>query len=120
MKTLKKISILTTLLVFCLSTFAESKDKKKVKTIEFTVSGVCNMCENRIENAAQIKGVKLTDWNKETQKLKVIFNPEKAEEMAIHKAVAKAGHDTDKVKATDEAYDKLHECCKYRDGLEIH
>jgi hypothetical protein len=31
----------------------------------------------------------------------------------VKKAVAKVGHDTDEVKATDEEYDNLHGCCKY-------
>ncbi|MDD4632200.1 MAG: copper chaperone, partial [Proteiniphilum sp.] len=32
----------------------------------------------------------------------------------IAKAVAKAGHDTDKFKADQAAYNALPECCKYR------
>ena len=31
----------------------------------------------------------------------------------VHAAVAKVGHDTDKVKANDEVYEKLHGCCQY-------
>jgi len=27
--------------------------------------------------------------------------------------LAKVGHDTDEVKATDEVYENLHHCCKY-------
>ena len=34
----------------------------------------------------------------------------------VHEIAANAGHDTDKVKATDKAYNNLHGCCKYRDG----
>jgi len=33
--------------------------------------------------------------------------------MEIHEAIAAVGHDTEKVKATDEAYEELHTCCKY-------
>ena len=37
----------------------------------------------------------------------------KASLLDVKKAVAKVGHDTDEVKATDEEYDNLHGCCKY-------
>ena len=52
--------------------------------------------------------------------LKVIFVPEKVTLDDIHKAVAEAGHDTEKVKAADEVYNKLPKCCLYRDGVESH
>jgi copper chaperone CopZ len=115
MKTFKRISILLTFICFSLSLFANEANKKKVSSTEFKVSGICEMCEKRIENAALIKGVKLAEWDKDTQKIKVIYSPEKTDESAIHQAIAAVGHDTEKVKATDEAYTKLHECCKYRD-----
>jgi copper chaperone CopZ len=115
MKSLKRTSILLTFIFFSLSLFANDTDKKKVTSAEFKVSGICEMCEKRIENAALIKGVRMAEWDKDTQKIKVIYSPEKTDEKAIHQAIAKVGHDTEKVKATDEAYTNLHECCKYRD-----
>lgn len=120
MKTFKRISIACLLFIFTLSVFAEDKDKKKVSTLVFEVEGVCNMCKKRIENAALIKGVKIATWDKETHKLKVIYQADKTDEMTIHKAVANAGHDTDKVKAPDKVYEKIHNCCKYRDGVKTH
>jgi Cu(I)/Ag(I) efflux system membrane fusion protein len=33
---------------------------------------------------------------------------------SIHKAIAQAGHDTDKFKADDKVYGALPECCLYR------
>jgi Cu(I)/Ag(I) efflux system membrane fusion protein len=33
---------------------------------------------------------------------------------AIQKAIANAGHDTEKIKAEDKVYNTLPECCKYR------
>lgn len=100
--------------------FTDEKEKEKAKTIEFKVSGICEMCEKRIENAALIKGVKMADWDKEAQKIKVVYRPDKTDEQSIHQAIAKAGHDTEKVKAAGEAYNKLHECCKYREGQVVH
>jgi len=96
------------------------KKLKETKTIEFQVSGVCGMCETRIENGATIKGVKQVDYDRETGKLKVIYRVDKITEEEIHAAVAEVGHDTEKVKATDEAYAKLPGCCAYRDGIEKH
>jgi hypothetical protein len=93
---------------------------RKVQTVELKVKGVCGMCEDRIENAALIKGVKLADWDKETEILKVVYKPAKIDIVEVHKSVAKAGHETDKVKADKEAYEKLPACCKYMDGAEKH
>lgn len=94
--------------------------KKKLETCEFKVSGVCDMCEQRIEHAALIKGVRYAEWDKEKQMLKVIYKTKHTNEQAIHEAVANAGHDTGKVKAPQESYEKLPACCAYRDGVEIH
>lgn len=94
--------------------------KSKKETVEFKVEGVCNMCKTRIENAAYIKGVKFTEWNKETGVLKVIYNPQKVKLNDIHKSIADAGHTTDKIKATEESYKKLPKCCAYDDGVVKH
>ena len=72
---------------------------KKTETTEFKVYGLCGSCKERIENASLIKGVKWTEWNKETEILKVIYNPQKVKVEDIHKAVANVGHDTDLIKA---------------------
>ncbi|MDD4190007.1 MAG: ATPase [Mangrovibacterium sp.] len=119
MKIVRNTFLLFFCIVFSVSLFADEK-KKKVTTIEFSVSGVCDMCEKRIENAALIKGVKMAEWDKHEQKIKVVYRPDKTDEGTIHRAIAKVGHDTDKVKASAEAYNKLHECCKYREGHHIH
>ncbi|MDX9880732.1 MAG: heavy-metal-associated domain-containing protein [Prolixibacteraceae bacterium] len=85
------------------------------KTEKFKVYGNCDMCEERIEKAVKaIDGVAKADWYKETKMLKVTFDQSKVKLEDIHKTVAKAGHDTDKVKADDKVYNELHHCCKYR------
>lgn len=91
-----------------------------VVTSEFTVKGVCKMCKSRIEKAALIKGVKFAEWNKEEQQIKVMYKAGKAELEQIKKSIAEAGHDTDSIKASDDAYAKLPDCCAYRDGVGIH
>lgn len=98
----------------------EKKKVKKIETVFFKVEGVCNMCKKRIENAALIKGVKMVEWTKETQILKVIYSSKKTSLEKIHAAVADSGHDTTVTKAKDEVYAELPGCCKYRDGVKVH
>jgi Cu(I)/Ag(I) efflux system membrane fusion protein len=79
------------------------------------VSGNCEMCKDRIETAAKsVTGVSSADWSTETKMLHVQFDGAKTNLDAIQKVIAKAGHDTDKHKATDAAYKALPECCLYR------
>ena len=74
------------------------------------------MCEDRIEKSLDISGVIMADWDRKTKDLTVAYKTNKLSETQIHQRVADAGHDTEKVKATDEVYANLHGCCKYRDG----
>ena len=106
---------------FSVSLMAQSDaPTSKFVTCEFSVEGVCGMCEKRIEKAALIKGVKLVEWNKETQKVKAIYHRKKVTEEQIHQAIAGVGHDTEKVKASEDSYATLPDCCAYRDGVEVH
>ena len=98
---------------------AQKKDKS-LTTVELMVQGVCGMCATRIENAAYIKGVKKVSWNKETGVLSVTFRSDKTNEDKIHESIAKAGHDTNKIKAKEEDYKKLPACCSYKDGVKVH
>jgi len=93
----------------------KEKTKKEVKTIEFKVEGNCEQCKKRIENAAFIKGVKNTNWNMDTKMLKVIYRTDKVTEQQIYEAIAKSGHETEKASADKAAYDKLPNCCKYKE-----
>lgn len=113
----KNIAFICALIIFSGVLFAQDS---KYKTEEFQVEGVCDQCKARIENAAYIKGVKHCEWNKETQMLTVIYNPEKVELIRIHEKIAEAGHDTDRIQATDESYHKLPKCCAYRNGVHVH
>ncbi|MDB9960886.1 heavy-metal-associated domain-containing protein [Oceanihabitans sp.] len=109
---MKKILVLTVLLFVGFTTFAQNKNAKA--SIE--VDGVCMMCKNRIEKACfKTKGVKSAVWNVETHELQLIFDERKTNLNEIHNNIAAVGHDTKALKATDEAYDTVHPCCKYRD-----
>ena len=93
-----------------------SAQEKKNKNAKFTieVNGNCEQCQKRIQKAAlSVSGVKLASWNIETHQLNLIINEEKCSLLEVKKAIAKAGHDTDEVKALTEDYENLHSCCKY-------
>ena len=105
--------------MLALSTNAQEKPSKNQKS-EFQVEGVCRMCKKRIEQTALIPGVKFAEWDKKSGLLSVIYNDEKIDEIDIHTALVKAGHDTDKLKADSVSYNKLPKCCAYRDGVEKH
>jgi copper chaperone CopZ len=108
------------LLFFFISIAAAlSAQNKSVDTASFTVNGLCGMCEERIENAAYIKGVKKVDWDKEKQMLTIIYKPKKVTVEEVAQSVADAGHDNDYFKASDKAYGLVHNCCRYREG-EVH
>ncbi len=81
----------------------------------FSVSGNCEMCKERIENAAKsVKGVTSAVWDLKTKKMQVQFNSMETKIEDVHKAIAKAGHDTEKQRADKTIYEALPECCAYR------
>ena len=72
------------------------------------------MCEKRIEKAAfSVKGVKSAEWHVDCQDIHVIIDENKCTKEDVAKAIANVGHDTDLVKASDEAYEEIHSCCQY-------
>ncbi|WP_042368972.1 efflux RND transporter periplasmic adaptor subunit [Bacteroides neonati] len=80
-----------------------------------TVEGNCEMCKERIEKAAlSVNGVSSATWNATDKMLHLNFASGKTNLSAISKAIAKAGHDTEKDKADKKVYDALPGCCKYR------
>lgn len=78
------------------------------------VAGNCEMCKDRIETAAQsIKGVQNANWSIEKKTLHLSYDKTLTSSDEIQKAIAKAGHDTEKFKADDSVYSKLPACCLY-------
>ncbi|MBT2159810.1 heavy-metal-associated domain-containing protein [Zobellia laminariae] len=104
------LSIAMTLI--SLVTFAQEKNKK----MTFDVDGKCAMCKERIEKAAlNVKGVKYAAWDIPTHQLAVIMDERKTDAMKIKTAIVAVGHDTKELKATEEAYESVHPCCRYRE-----
>jgi copper chaperone CopZ len=110
---MKKIITLT-LILFTATLTLSAQDKNAKTKIE--VDGVCGMCKERIEKAAiRTKGVKSAVWSIETHVLDLIFDERKTNVRTVCEKIAEAGHDTKMVKATEENYNKVHDCCRYRD-----
>jgi Cu(I)/Ag(I) efflux system membrane fusion protein len=81
----------------------------------FKVSGNCDMCKDRIEEAAKsVKGVSIAGWNVKTKIMDIEYNSKLTSVEAIQRAIARAGHDTGKYKASDKVYTSLPTCCLYR------
>jgi len=104
--------LIVLLSVISITTFGQKQSK--YQEINFKVSGVCGMCENRIEGALDVSGIRLAEWNSKTDNCRVVYNTTKFTELQIHQLIADVGHDTDKVKAKSEVYNKLNSCCKYK------
>ncbi len=114
----KSIHLLVIIVLFFVSHVFSQENK--VLEADFQVSGNCEMCKIRIENAASIAGVKKVAWNKETQNLRVFYRKDKVSLEEIHQAIANSGHDTEKIKAKNEDYEKIPHCCSYRENQHIH
>lgn len=100
------------LMSFGVLAFAQNKNAKA----SMEVDGVCGMCKERIEKAAiRTKGVKSAVWNVDTHELKLIYDERKTNLKAVAQKLADVGHDTKEIKATEEAYNSVHPCCRYRD-----
>jgi len=116
MKTVKIFVAVFMAAVLSANISAQTKDQQKnvsTKTETFKVWGVCEMCKTRIEKAVKAAGATNADWNTETKMLTVVFNPAKTNIDAFGKKLAAVGHDTEKYKASDKAYNALPACCKY-------
>ena len=86
----------------------------KDTTVFIKVFGNCGQCKDRIEAAVKVKGVDAAFWDEDTKILSVYYNPTIVNLDKFHELVAKAGHDTELKKASDNVYNKLPACCKYR------
>jgi len=110
------------LLIICAASsplFAQS-GSGSVKTETFKVAGNCDMCKQRIEDAAYGKGVKTAEWNKSTGELTITYRTSKTDAATILRRVASAGHDADTFRAPEAAYGALPDCCSYKSNANQH
>ena len=104
------------LLIFSLLMGINSYAQKKAEAT-FTVKAVCGMCEDRIEEAFDTKGIVSAEYDLHEEKLTVVYKTKHySDVLDLHRIATAVGHDTDKLTATDEAYANLHGCCKYRES----
>lgn len=105
-----KTSAFAMLLMLC----SEVKAQNSIET-SFRVSGICEMCKARIEKAVDVKGVKSANYDLDTHTLTIAYSSRTISESDIHLLLNEVGHDTEKSTCSDEQYDRVHGCCKYRE-----
>lgn len=107
----------------------EAKKSEKTTTTEqtkdlsmanFGVRGNCGMCKTTIEKAAKsLDGVAEATWDVNKKSIEVTYDENKVQETSIHKVIAEAGYDTEKMTGDRDAYKKLPKCCQYDDSMEM-
>ena len=96
------------------TTTTEVSKEIAMTDLSFGVRGNCGMCKSTIEKAANsVEGVASANWDVDKKKIDVSFDDTKTDAMAIHKAIAASGYDTEKVAGSEEAYKGLPGCCQY-------
>jgi len=116
MKSLRFIIAAVFAVVLGTTSYAQMHDHSKMastKTETIKVWGNCESCQARIEKAAKIDGVTKASWDKTSKLLTLVYDPSKVKSDDVQKKIAAVGHDTEKFKADDKAYNSLPGCCKY-------
>ncbi|MEN8965180.1 MAG: heavy-metal-associated domain-containing protein [Polaribacter sp.] len=120
---MKKIIFILSLFLLGFSIQAQEAIQKKNKNakVTFKVDGICGMCKKRIETAAlKTRGVKFAIWDVKSHQLNLIMDERKTDVATVQKNITAVGHDVlldkdKKLVASEEAYNSVHPCCKYRD-----
>ena len=90
-------------------------DAADLKDAQFKAYGLCEMCKERIEQAAlSSTGVKKAEWDDKTGLLHIKYSGAESAVRAASAAIAKMGHDTEFDKAINPTYESLPGCCQYR------
>jgi copper chaperone CopZ len=89
---MKKIVLLLSIFV----SLQLSAQTKKVIDTKIFVNGMCGMCEDRIENALDVKGIKTANWDEDSKMCRIVYREDLISEDKIHQILAEAGHDTKK------------------------
>ena len=130
---MKKVILSAVIIAAIVFVSCENEGKKETNTnktevskevatteISFGVRGNCGMCKSTIEKAANnVDGVATAAWDVDKKKIAVSFDESKTNVMAIHKAIAASGYDTEKVNGDLDAYEGLPGCCKYDHSMEM-
>lgn len=117
MNLFKNISVVISL-IFLYGNIANAQNYKtneKDSTVTFQVSGVCEMCKIRIEEAAKGKGVKLGEWNVDSKQFTLVYDKTSTDPEKVQRRIVDAGHDSEQKTAKDFVYKALPDCCLYRE-----
>ena len=119
MKTIQILFVLAIILFRYQDANAQSGKENinnRSKTESVKVYGECGMCKKRIEKAAlSVPGVQIVKWDEDANLLTVRYDRFKIELIdSIQLKVSSMGHDTEKYKASDAAYESLPSCCHYK------
>lgn len=102
------------------TTTTEMSKDMAMSDLSFGVRGNCGMCKSTIEKAANgVDGVTSANWDVNKKKIDVSFDDTKTDAMAIHKAIAASGYDTEKFAGSEEAYKDLPGCCQYNHEMKM-
>ena len=105
---MKKIIAFLIVILISGHILAQSQKEETIK-----VSGNCNTCKKKIEKAAIAAGASYASWDKNTKILALKLDDVKTSDRKIQERIAAAGYDTPDIKASEEAYKKLDDCCQY-------
>ena len=106
-------SLLLMTAVALLSASVSQAQIKNAKTETVKVYGNCGMCKANIEKAGSKKKLYKTAWNEETKMASITYDSKKSSADEVLKSIALSGYDNVNYLAPDDAYNKLHGCCKY-------
>ena len=106
-------SFLLFIAVTLLSATVSQAQIKNAKTETVKVYGNCGMCKTTIEKAGSKKKLYKTEWNEETKMATITYDSKKSGSDQVLKSIALSGYDNVNYLAPDDAYNKLHGCCKY-------
>lgn len=87
---------------------------QKEKQASLRVTGFCEICKQRIENAAlSVDGVHSAVWNIADNNLVLSFDPQLTSLERISKAISAEGYETQMHKAEKKDGNIPPECCRY-------
>lgn len=93
--------------------YANAQKDPKTKIVKFKTSAICEMCEDRIEDALNYtKGVVYAELDSETKVLEVKYKTKFINAEKVKYAVSMAGYDAGETPRNPQAFESLPKCCK--------
>jgi len=109
-------SIFIVLIILTGLSFTFTTANAQTEEIVIQTTAQCGECKENIEKALMAeKGVKFSELDIETKKVKVVYNSKKTNPDALRLVSSNTGYDADEVAANPEAVKKLSPCCT-KDG----